>query len=318
MMTNISLYFSFLFLLAFLTEEHWEKFGQKMINLYDFLKKARLQMGIKTGLSRENWPLFGEEIRGRELLKVFPEMEAKLSLGVKNLTIHLPRYKFYTPLLFNLLEIHRRLGVSLKAILPELRVNLIKDLQFEKKMISNMVGGNIQFMVITFTTWSFILLSSTLADLPLRYSDLFLISLVEGSAFLVFNISFSKIKNHSFTKYDDAIERLYLFVSLAEIGLPINQVLDESKVLESPFMVNKSFRDLAERLTGLVKRWKEMGFSPRVETHEIIKEIWHAKEADFERFLKHLDLLKFVILAFFFLPAYFFYLYSIFKFFMEQ
>ena len=312
------IYFSFILFLIFLPERSWEKLGQMMICLFERLKKVRQDLSHKTGMSKEKMPLWGEETRGQHLLKIFPEMEAKLALGIKTITFTLPQYKFYTALLFNLLEVHRRLGIGLKFILPELRVNLIKDLQFEQKIIGNIVGGNIQFLVITATTWSFIILSSTLAQLPLNFSDLAFILFIQILAFCFFNLAFFQLKKRSFLTYDEAIERLYLFSSLTEIGLPINQVLKESKILEGDFLLNKSFRAISLRLTGLVTRWKEMGFSPKVETNEIIKEIWHSKEVRFERFLKHLDLLKFVILAFFFLPAYFFYLYSIFKFFMEQ
>jgi hypothetical protein len=302
----------------FLPERIWERGGEWMIRFYEQLKKVKKKMEEKSGFQKENLPIFGEEYKGQALLGIFPEMEAKLALGIKTITFLLPQYKFYTALLFKLLESHRRLGVSLKLILPELRINLIKDLQFEKKLMGNIIGGNLQFFVITATTWSFILLSSTLADLPLDPFVLLIIFIVQIMAFIVFNACFCAFKKRIFLSFDEAIEKLYLFVSLAEIGLPINQVLEESKMLEGKFMTNKSFQSFAGRLTGLVGRWKESGFSPKVETGEIIREIWHSKEVSFERFLKHLDLLKFVILAFFFLPAYFFYLYSIFQFFMEQ
>ena len=98
----------------------------------------------------------------------------------------------------------------------------------------------------------------------------------------------------------------------------MSQTLSESQVLEGDLMIHKLFLPCASRIMNLVNRWKANGISPKTEVAEIIQELWHIKEVNFERFLKHLDILKFIVLAFFFLPAYFFYLYSIFQFFMEQ
>lgn len=241
-----------------------------------------------------------------------------MAMGQKTIESDLPRYKFYTSLITDLLETHRKRGISLKNILPELRLNLIKDLQFEGKILSGVMGGNLQFLAIITTTWMFIFLSSTLAQLPLNFSILLIIGLFQAVGIVIFNVLLKKIKLLTFKKFDQAIERLYLFLCLSEVGLSITNTLSESQVLEGDLMKEKVFLPCASRLTTLVNRWSQSGISPKTETHEIIKELWHLKEVTFERFLKHLDLLKFIILAFFFLPAYFLYLYSIFQFFMEQ
>ena len=68
----------------------------------------------------------------------------------------------------------------------------------------------------------------------------------------------------------------------------------------------------------LISRLKETGLSPRDEAREIIFEIWHLQEENFAKFTRIVQVLKFTTLVFFFLPAYFLYLYSIFKFFMDQ
>jgi hypothetical protein len=263
-------------------------------------------------------PFKKEQIQGEKLLIMFPEIEAKLALGVKTTSMELPQYKFYTTLLFDLLQVHRKLGISLKQILPELRQNLIKDLQFESKIKSLMLGGNLQFLVITVTTWAFILLSSTLAELPLNYTNLSIILMIQITAIVIFNGALSQMKKLIFLKFNQSIEGLYMFVSLVEIGLPVGQVLLESKVLEGDLVRHKKFSQIATRLETLINRWKENGISPKIEAGEVIKELWHIKEVAFDKFLKQVDILKFLVLAFFFLPAYFFYLYSIFRFFIES
>lgn len=307
MMTKIFIYFTLLSYILLLPDRIWEKIWNLLECFFAYLL-----------FLKEKNPLQKEHKNGEELLRFLPSLEAKLSMGLKTTTISIPRYKFYTSLLFDLLEVHQKRGISLKAILPELRLNLTKDLHFESKLQSHLLGGNLQFFVITMTTWCFIFFSSAMADLPLKISDLMIILVVQIFGILIFNLALKKLKIHTFHKFSKAIERLYLFVSLVEIGIPVSQTLAESKVLEGDLMKNKLFSPCASRLTALVTRWKENGISPKTEASEIIRELWHLKEVSFERFLKHLDTLKFIVLAFFFLPAYFFYLYSIFQFFMEQ
>lgn len=307
MMTKFLIYSLSLTALLFLPDRIWEKLWQTGLRYYEHLKT----------LEGKN-PFKRDQIQGEKLLVLFPEIEAKLALGIKTTSIELPRYKFYTTLIFDLLQVHRKLGISLKHILPELRQNLIKDLQFESKVIGSVIGGNLQFFVITLTTWGFIFFSSALADLPLDFFTLLVIFCMQVTALFVFNGILSYIKKHTFMKFNQTIESLYLFVSLVEIGLPVSQVLLESKVLESDLGKHKRFSQVSSRLEALINRWKDNGISPKIESAEIIKEVWHLKEVNFETFIKQVDVLKFIVLAFFFLPAYFFYLYSIFKFFIES
>ena len=306
-MIQLFVYFLVLTSILLLPDGIWDKLWAIGERTFAYLKKLE-----------EHYAFLPEFSYGEKLLGIMPNIEAKMSMGLKTITFELPQYKFYTGLLFNLLEIHRRLGVSLKSILPELRGNLIKDVQFEKKLRENIFGGNIQFLVITITTWCFIFLSSKLAELPLKTSNLVLILFMQLSGVFVFNSALKQLKSRTFAKFNQAIERLYLFTSLAEVGLPVSQTLLESKVLEGHLVEHKLFSPCASRLTTLVNRWKENGISPKIEASEVTLELWHLKEMGFGRFLKHLELLKFTILAFFFLPAYFLYLYSIFQFFMEQ
>ena len=307
MMTKIFIYCALISFILLLPDRIWEKLWNLIYRCLTYFRQLK-----------DKNPFQKEHINGEALLLFMPNLEAKLAMGIKTTNESIPRYKFYTNLLSDLIGFHQKRGISLKTILPELRLNLTKDLQFESKLKSNIMGGNFQFLIITMTTWSFIFFSSNMADLPLNINHLIVIFTIQIIGVFVFNLTLKKLKNHTFNKFSKAIERLYLFVSLVEIGMPMSQTLSESQVLEGELMKEKLFSPCASRLVTLVNRWKENGISPKTEAAEIIHELWHLKEVNFERFLKHLDALKFIILAFFFLPAYFFFLYSIFQFFMEQ
>jgi hypothetical protein len=314
MMTKILIYFSVLAFCFCLPSSFWEKAVLIYQSTFDKLKKAHSKFKIY----QESLPLIGDIAKGERLLRHFVQLEAKVTMGQKTIASDLPRFKFYTGLLSDLFEAHRQFGFSLKNVLPELRGNLIKELLFERKILSLSMGGNLQFFIVSLTTWSFVFLSSKLADLPLNSTILIVIAGIQILAIIVFNFSFLKLKDFGLKKFSMALEELYLFNGMVEVGLPINRVLADTRILEGVLASNKHFINVRERLFDLVNRWKETGLSPRVETGEIIRQVWIDKELGYERFLKQLELLKFVILAFFFLPAYFLYLYSIFQFFMEQ
>ena len=303
----IFFYALLLVLTAKLPEPLWDKLLEFGPNLLTILKKHK-----------KNLPFIDELTRGRELLLAFSECEAKIALGIKILPNHLPKYKFYTGLVEQLFETNRRFGMGIKKILPEIRGGLIHDLQFEKQIFDEILGGFLQFMVIAITTWSFVFLSSSLVLIPLPKILIISMLILQMSGGTLFFVLVKKYQLKIFTKFNKAIEELYLFSGLMDIGLNLNEVLLRSGILQGNLVSFKIFENLSDRVKKLIARLKETGLSPRDETQEIIREIWHLQETNFRKFTKKVQVLKFVILAFFFLPAYFIYLYSIFKFFMDQ
>ena len=111
---------------------------------------------------------------------------------------------------------------------------------------------------------------------------------------------------------------MYLFINMIELGFSNGKAVGESRVLEGALASEESFLLCASRLDQAIVKWKDSGISPKSECIEILGEIWHQKTMSFEHYLKQLEGLKFTTLALFYLPAYFYYLYSIFQFFMEQ
>ena len=126
------------------------------------------------------------------------------------------------------------------------------------------------------------------------------------------------LKDKTFKKFYMAIQELYLFSAFLDVGLPLNEVLDNSKLMQGSLLENKFFSALGTRTKKLIERLKETGLSPKEELQEIIEGLWHLQDEQFLKFTNKVQILKFSALAFFFLPAYFLYLASIFQFFMEQ
>lgn len=274
----------------------------------------------KTFLARkkQNLPFIGEISQGEKLLLKMQEAESKISLGIKILPKELNRYKFYTDLLEHLFESSRRLGVGIKKILPDVRKALTRDLQFEKKILDETIGALLQFFIIALTTWGFVFLSSILVEILPSTTIMALMGLMQLSGVFLFFHAMKWLKQKTFADFSSAMTELYLFSSFMEVGLPLNEVLKRSRILEGSLMSSLLYSNFAQRTKNLISRMKETGLSPREEVQEIIQGLWHFQDENFGKFTKKVQVIKFSILAFFYLPAYFLYLYSIFKFFMEQ
>lgn len=310
MMTLTLSIFSYL-LLIFTIAKIPEKTWDQVLDIYaKWLTFAQLR--------KKELPILGEIYRGDELLLSISECESRVALGIKIISSAVPRYKFYTGILEQLFESNRLLGIGIKKFIPEIRLAVIKDLQFEKKIFDEILSAFMQFLVIAATTWSFVFLSKSLVQIPLDGTTALFMLMLELVGAVVFFHLVNMLKTKFFISFSRAVEELYLFTSLLEVGLPVNEVLQRSKIMQGSLMTHKNFHNLADRLKKLVSRMKESGLSPKEETHEIIREIWHLQEVHFQKFTKMVQVLKFSVLAFFFLPAYFLYLHSIFKFFMEQ
>lgn len=294
--------------------------GQALIpeRFWDYLLNLHSEVLTFITCQKKKMPLIGEISRGEDLLIGLQEAEAKITLGIKILPTDLKRYKFYTDLLEQLFETHRKLGIGIKKVMPEIRRALIRDMEFEKKIFDECLGAFLQFIVIGATTWSFVFLSSELVKIPPNKTIYLLMLILELLGVFVFYQLLVIAKKKTFMKFSEAIKELYLFNTLMEVGLPLNEILARSKILQGSLMEHKLFTPLATRAKKLIDRLKETGLSPREEAHEMVGGLWQLQEENFQKFVKKVQVLKFGILAFFFLPAYFLYMVSIFKFFMEQ
>jgi hypothetical protein len=126
------------------------------------------------------------------------------------------------------------------------------------------------------------------------------------------------IKRKMFSPFYFSLAELYLFSALYEVGVPLNDALDKSHLLNGDFVTVPKFSAFGERVLKLIDRLRQTGTPLGSELSELKAELWHFQEQEFTKFTKLLQMAKFFILSFFYLPAYFLYLASIFKFFMEQ
>jgi hypothetical protein len=310
MLLKLIEYIFFLFVLYLLPDYFFSFFLNKLKELQQKIKDIYQKI-----------PCLSIVAAGDELLLAMSNLEGALfcgMIGSSNQKNTLPQFKFYTSLLLKLLEANRQEGIAIRKLIPELRIGVQRDIQFEKKISKVVLGGNVQFLVIALATWGFVFFSQQLIQVHLETKLGLLMALLQLLGFTFLNVMTSVQKKKKFGPFSSAFEELYLFRSLVEVRLPIKVILAESKIMNGVLLTSKMFSSLSKRIAYSVERWRNSGISPKEESEELIKELWYSLEEQFLDFIKKIEILKFVTMALLFLPAYFLYLSAIFKFFMEQ
>jgi len=307
MLLSVIFYFIFLLGLLVLPDKFWSHFLSILLPLKKAFHDFKVNQKHKSHLGR-----------AEHLQSFMTSLENQLGQGQTKVIIEIPIFGFYTELIEKLIAGQRKYGLTLKSTIQELKLNLIREIQFEKKCKTTENNGKFQFVMMAIVTWFFIFFTGSMVEIHLNFIDVLIILLLQISGAFIF-FKFSKfIKIRQFQKFSEVIERLYLFTNMVELGLSNGKAISESKVLEGSLVTEEVFLLCASRLQTAILKWRDAGVSPKSECKDLLDEVWHQKTMAFEQYLKQLEGLKFSVLACFYLPAYFYYLYSIFQFFMEQ
>lgn len=250
--------------------------------------------------------------RGRAIIEGIADMETYLSRGLVRSATELPRYKFYTGLIHLILSYGRNYGASILGIVRKIRQGIIMDYQFERKLQSEFFGGLVQFVLIGFMTWIFIFISDSIICAETLFSVRFLVGGLQIFGVVLYFFIYFGWRKKNFLIYSKYFSGLYVLDSLSEVGVSLQLMLEQSGV-EKLFEINKrKFCYVDNRLENAIEASRKQGMPIKKELDDIINEVWFLQEQQFGKFVKQMAGLKFVILALFFLSAYFVYLFSLF------
>ncbi len=252
-------------------------------------------------------------ISGNQFKKNLFSYEEKIYLGEVVRLNPDDKYKFYPEILMMLQEQTLKKGVQLKKNFLSFKKSFLRDLESEKQIFQILQGGVFQFLMISFATWIFIFFSGHLIDYQVSFKIIFIILLLQSLGFCLFFLISFKIRKHKFQNLEKDVFKIILFTSLLECGTPLNLALAESQVLQI-----KNLDELLEFIKKFIERGRKTGEFNLDDIEEIRHSFWYHYNEKITIFKKNLEFLKFLILTFLFLPAYFVYLTSIFQFFVEH
>lgn len=243
--------------------------------------------------------------RGNQLLWSVFKIEEEVFYGrippiPKNL-----KYKFFSPLLESFLLYTRQFGMPLFNFLGEFKQQLGKDLQMERKLLKELRDGIIQFLFIGFITFGFWGWAHIFLGLKITYSlNFFLALFLKLMGLILFLGCYYFFKRRLLGSFNTVFQSYYLFWGLSSVGLPVVEVLGACHILELRPSVGEQII-LHKRMESLVTSWKDKGFPIKSSVENVILELWDLYNLKFQVFRRNLKIVNFLIMALFYLSAFF-------------
>jgi hypothetical protein len=250
--------------------------------------------------------------RGQLVITHLATLEASSIIQFQTKPVIIPEYKFYTNIINKLISNSRQYGCSLKNGTKTIRYAISKDLQFEKKIITEHAGGIAQFFIISAVSWSFFLAVKEIMSISILNSSLLLIISLQLGGVLLYIYLAKKIKTAIFQDNSTYLHSMYILKSLIGTGIPLKQVIELSRVSQFISTPKDRFKYINLRIVSMLERVQKTGTPVSEEISEIIEEIWFIHNMSFENFLKKTVILKFFIIAAFYLTSYFLFLIELF------
>lgn len=223
-------------------------------------------------------------------------------------SVSLPRYKFYQSLCHELLKLFNVYGFNLRNQILGLRELFRKDITQEQKNKRIESGAWVQFVAIIFITWTMIFLTQYQLDLKLNRFYLKAIFLWQSLGFIAFLIIKRAVRSRLFRDIDHIVMTLSYWTVLIDAGLPLGEIFKKYK-LNCDHHYPQNLAMVVSRLEELIKQSLQSGSPISSELSYFTKETWFIYEDLALVYENKLTKLKFIILAFFFLPSYFVFVY---------
>ena len=274
----------------------WERvycFQKRLLDIWVTLKHRRFKRQV---------------FRGRELQAVLSGIICEVSVGRRSVSIPIPQYKFYGSTISTLLQLNRRYGIPLREPLGELQKMLSIDLKFEKKISAIYSSAFTHLFVISAIVWAFSIVTHKVTELERYLSIDFTIFLIQLSGGLSFWIISNRIKVAMLGWLSNTLGPMTAFHSLLSVGLSCAEVSRFSSIDSAATVLESRFADEHGRMAHLLCEWRERGTSIGGEWKALIDDIWSLGEESLSKYTAGLEMIKFVVLAVFFLGSYFVYI----------
>lgn len=258
------------------------------------------------------------KLQGLDFLFSLSKLEQKLDRGNISFEISLPEYKFYTDTVLTLISDSKKRGIKIGKYLRQLKELVKIEIHFDRKLKNELIGGPVQFFAISIATWAFIYFSNQMMEIRLSKFHYLSIITLQLSGFFTYYFLIKKLELKMFKIFESSLKSILLFQSYHEVGYPVNELLNHSNISSSSFFTDTYFSDLKDSFLESFDRLKISGKSMNDDLDSIRVCVFDMREDRLVKFYKKVELIKFLHLGFLYLPAYFIYILSMFKFFVEQ
>ncbi len=234
----------------------------------------------------------------------FQDILAYLSLTPHQLqNFEIPHYKFFSEIIAKLLKFRAKYGCELNSILKEIKKAIVKDKALAKKIFAIKKQAILQIALIIIVTLSFHILACTfILDIPMDFAFLlkFVIWNLVGMGLFIAVIFF--IEKKLLKGFEQFFAALYIVKSLLSISRPMNEVIQNSQLLECPSC--KSYSPVLKTAKQQIECIKKYGSYDLENWDMLIQELWDIYDEQMERYKKHVKVVMAIVLLSFALPSY--------------
>lgn len=219
----------------------------------------------------------------------------------------IPSYKFYHHLASLLQSQKYRMGISIEVPLKELLSGLGKERGFTAKIRGQFQGSYLQFLLVSFITWSLCFAMSALLELELKMSQRIIILALQLLGLLSFLCSFYFLYQKVFQAFSAFFELFYTCRSLWSANFPIGEIgriMAKIQVRQTKLM-----KPLYAKFTQVMELGTTYGTVGDSDVTLLLSELWDLHELSLENFIRRLMVIKFIHLIIFFVSSYFLLLY---------
>jgi len=216
----------------------------------------------------------------------------------------LPDYKFFTPLIKQLLYFRRTYGAEFQDAFNDLRASLILDQAYEKKLKSIVLGAYFQAAFIFFVTWTFITACIFLLNFKLNTLVALALLFWQILGLILFVLGLRMFRWKTFHQIEIFWFSLCTLRSLAHIPMSLNDIFSNAKLRDLEKINQKELLLLRDKIFEGCRMALKKGASFQKELPFLVQELKQVEQRLFEQFEKKSQLFKLLLLAFFFLPSY--------------
>jgi hypothetical protein len=234
-------------------------------------------------------------------------------MDLKSAEHHLPQYKVFTGLVQDALGLVRFYGLSPKGIFGELRHILQEDLKRERRLQKKRRESYGQMFLMGLFIWPFVFLTQYVLEVQVEFFFLGVMLVMQALGLILFIVVLGKGELVIFKGVTELTHSLYTLRGLVTCGVARARCLQQAKIEETLRLDLASHWDtLREGLAQTLSQWSEGGYSPGENLRELCDEMWFVYEERMDLYDKYSYSVRLAVLAGFFLPTLFVFMYALF------
>lgn len=219
----------------------------------------------------------------------------------------IPRYKFFSSIITELLVSRKTQGIDIRRPIAELRKAAVKDRREGKKVKAELYGLLVQYIFIACFTWFFLFQLKESLNLSISITQYLAIGGWQLIGVISAIMVFYKYHKSLFYELNNYFYSIYIFRSLLLASRPINDVINQSKVKQ--LRAKGNLRFYRDRVFLLVSEIRQKGNVQLEEFDLLIEELWDIFEENLTKLKKTTAGIKLILILFFVFPSFLFSIY---------